>query len=591
MHLTTYGDYCKQKSSPTEYKFLFKKNLSLQSFPVILQPIRCIEIKTVKFRASPYQTLFQLQFALIQECPAVVHLELPMADWRSWELLDFDTHHYHDFLICTKYSEPTSRQTCNVRDFAQLYDVIHSINECQCDELCSSFGDCCFDYDLSFSMSKVQDLSADQGLLTLGNFVQCVPLQLPLTSGDLNQGLGFFLVSACPAGHHFQQECANVNTVPFPSYVHFIPVEIHGIVYRNVFCARCHNAPLKDGIMWGIEIVNPPDLNACMEIIERMDMATMYMAIDQIELYCGFDGYAGPIIHGFLQGPSRLGKVCVVSDPELYPHKKPQQSIADRTFYPDIRPSLPETIFDKHSFDSRHLEKKRVLEPLPHKLSPSQLVEKEFDRCTHALQHVSMKWPRAPDSNTGTGWDKIYFVKTKNGFKATNDVSSICTYCDSTLLLSVTTSTGLISRYLRVGESLLTSGQFLVFFDGSSSLNCSYFGDCNSEISGQKDSLIPFQAHVAISQTGSAISIFSLLCLAFIMITGKKTAKHASKRLHLSLILAKILFFASFTFELFLEKDCLPGHGHLAPCLSSLVFLLFCRLGSEDLHYDVETEE
>ena len=110
---------------------------------------------------------------------------------------------------------------------------------CRCDELCSRFGDCCFD---SKHVPNREN--------NVPNF-ECVSNVVLSERGDRPDEMQYFwMIASCPKDDtevpNGLRDLCEVQSLPSP------PVSDNrtGLVYRNKHCAQCHGVPDREKMTW-----------------------------------------------------------------------------------------------------------------------------------------------------------------------------------------------------------------------------------------------------------------------------------------------------------------------------------------------------
>ena len=95
---------------------------------------------------------------------------------------------------------------------------------CHCDNKCTLYDDCC----INSNFTRESD--------TIGKHLQCAIVE---KSNSISSHIGIFVVDNCPDSYWISERyklCNNNLSIAGP-YV----VDINGTVYKNKFCAECHN--------------------------------------------------------------------------------------------------------------------------------------------------------------------------------------------------------------------------------------------------------------------------------------------------------------------------------------------------------------
>ena len=104
--------------------------------------------------------------------------------------------------------------------------------ECSCDNRCVIFNDCCPDY--------VEACSDKVTLLDESELDKHSQMLLYMTKDYFDVGTTIYWVSRCPLGSvvDLREKCESHSKSTFLQY---IPVFVNGYVFRNMYCALCHN--------------------------------------------------------------------------------------------------------------------------------------------------------------------------------------------------------------------------------------------------------------------------------------------------------------------------------------------------------------
>ena len=489
----------------------YRKTLIRQMIPIEPLLAQCISIHPWN-PLNSHQSLDAVRIVTLQDCPNELSLLPKIHTWHSASILQ-SMHkpiNYHRDEICNRVQK-VEDFSCIYRDHSRLYDVTEMFTRCQCDAYCHIFGDCCYDHTrrvenvLPMSRESQSQEKAVPFMSEVANSLSCMNVELSDTYP--RHGMGFYMVGDCPEHKRdspLQAHCRLDISAENLTYIHYLPIEIHHIVYRNIYCARCFGADISQGEFWAIVFTAYKHYSICKQIMVMMSEMPE-LPLDLIKKYCGWKGFAGPDVpfNNVKQsmGPTRMGKYCLDKVTWLHSEKGHANNDSDLA-------SWYLTTFDK------------------------------LDDCRAAFINP----PRYQSL------DSIVFEKTYQGFRVLASLTDICKYCDAMALLSLTYRIGSIERYITPPSSVsLTDGRLVAFFQGS--FNCSFFKDCQNA----NDEWISADVHVAISQTGSVISIIVLLLLLFLM-SRKSFGKTESKRLQISLIVSKIFFFVSFSLSYLLRN-------------------------------------
>ena len=417
----------------------FRKTLTHQMIPIHPKLVGCISIHPWNPSHS-HLSLDAVRFVTMQDCPDELPLIRQLLTWHSASIEPFmhEPMHDHRDSICNRVKKEED-VFCVLRDHFQLYDVTEQLTKCQCDTYCHIFGDCCFDSNLrgedELSMLPKSQEEMVPFMSEIATSLYCMNMELSNTYP--RHGIGFYMVGDCPEHKrdtplqaHCQLEIDGKNL----TYIHFLPIEIHHVVYRNIFCARCFEADISQGKFWAIVFTAYKDYFICKQILVMMS-ENLALPLDLIKKYCGWTGFAGPVLSYNdklnSMGPTRMGKYCLDKVTWLHadnPH----------TNTSDFSPQFLST-FDDH------------------------------DACQAAFFNHS----RPPFQSL----DTLVFEKTYQGFRVIAGLTDICENCDAMTIVTLTTHISSIEQYITPLSSVsFTDGQLVAFFEGS--FNCSSLVAC-----------------------------------------------------------------------------------------------------------------
>ncbi len=150
-----------------------------------------------------------------------------------------------------------------------IYKVGSPPSPCRCDSLCKHFGDCCLDYEevceyvTNNTLDSMINKTKVRETLPLAEFIhltEMVKLQIPLDDSD---GAPYYrIVNQCPRHsqnvHGNDKEiCESLNN-PNPNDLLFIvPISANTLIYKNIYCAKCHEVPLQEMTVWEMTIICP----------------------------------------------------------------------------------------------------------------------------------------------------------------------------------------------------------------------------------------------------------------------------------------------------------------------------------------------
>ena len=199
-----------------------------------------------------------------------------------------------------------SHNSCEQRPLDALYDLHSGFVTCQCDEFCTKFNDCCSDYShVGYPNSSLAAASDQTDKL----FISCESIQFPQQS---HPGMGVYVVISCLANHEdtdYSHQCRGSGQLAF------IPVESHGIVYRNVYCALCNDIPPEDITPWRASTWGAVASTAlqCQRDMESSIGQVLANGTAEGDIDCFWrSGFSHPWEGNLLSGEHRLGKLCTI---------------------------------------------------------------------------------------------------------------------------------------------------------------------------------------------------------------------------------------------------------------------------------------
>ena len=149
----------------------------------------------------------------------------------------------HEFWTCRgRCQEPQQSYTFSM--------FMRGITNCQCDNLCLYLGDCCYDY---LHECKLQNYTLENGIKKQARiavhwkpYVQCVVVNIKAAiHGDFTayEETTIAMVATCPssADEHHIRLCNQSSSLA--NVWARTPVHWRGLLFRNIFCAACHDAP------------------------------------------------------------------------------------------------------------------------------------------------------------------------------------------------------------------------------------------------------------------------------------------------------------------------------------------------------------
>ena len=133
-------------------------------------------------------------------------------------------------------SSRTSLNTSTVECEEDYYTCgsTYSHRVCRCDRLCTQFGDCCADSQLAHN--------------TTGPEFACVSTSVQRTP---ESDTTYWMIASCPKGE-LAREHTGVAELCESQSLTSPPVSDNrtGLVYRNKYCAQCHDVPEKEHVTW-----------------------------------------------------------------------------------------------------------------------------------------------------------------------------------------------------------------------------------------------------------------------------------------------------------------------------------------------------
>ena len=118
-----------------------------------------------------------------------------------------------------------------------------------CDTYCMFIGDCCYDYLMECDKRK---LDIDSALTEQSNFYQNIKRYSSCGTNYLLQKRFRYMlqVSSCPSGDDNFKELCEGKTVKYLdsefAFPWYIPVIARGALFKNVYCAACHEIRLEE---------------------------------------------------------------------------------------------------------------------------------------------------------------------------------------------------------------------------------------------------------------------------------------------------------------------------------------------------------
>ena len=384
-------------------------------------------------------------------------------------------------------------------------------------------GDCCADFKDSTIASRISVEMKQNGSSSDDRMIdalRCISNEYADEGDPEKHGLGMYMVSDCQHRHerdHLRRQC-KIDIQPSHHLVlHFIPIEIDSTIYRNVFCARCYHANVRRGRFWTLKLGVPTVHDACAKLVIDMEMHSKVF-LDQVKWACSGNGFVVPNARSLTRGRSRMGMMCLVPSTGI-----PRETDA--------------------------LVKAAITESSKDEIDIHPLNVDEEDACARAIQK-SLSGPLRMDNHED---HPIFYAKIKSGFKIVNDVGEICQKCDALMRSLFTPNTDAIMSYFYdfSRDFGLNDGRMKVLFDAASLIDCHVLDDCELSVA------IPSTVHVAVSQTGTLVSIALLIILLRVVVAkqrDKNSSSSAPGRVQVCLIISKIIFFSCFFLSFILRR-------------------------------------
>ncbi|XP_074653545.1 uncharacterized protein LOC141907707 [Tubulanus polymorphus] len=123
---------------------------------------------------------------------------------------------------------------------------------CSCDESCVMMGTCCLDY---YALCKTQTYTTPMSISVSQNYAQfasCTLFRVPYFYRR-NKTYYYWSVAKCPRQTSAEEIEACENPLPIhddstmADLLSFIPISYSGILFRNVYCLRCHFSNINYG--------------------------------------------------------------------------------------------------------------------------------------------------------------------------------------------------------------------------------------------------------------------------------------------------------------------------------------------------------
>ena len=477
-----------------------------------------------------------LSLKLIQCEPWDIYLDQKMTDWMGETM--------HVCLLKDFGVNPES-QDCLTREPAFDPYVAGMTVDCQCDVFCHHFQDCCANA-LPLHMHRSQQ-DEDSKLLILGP-PSCISYQLP--PWEPTNTLGLFMIDQCPTNSQIPHQSVmrrhcliNVATDEL-SMFHFVPVEVDGVVYRNIFCAWCHSVQVQKAHLWSITFENSS--SECQKIVDRV-LEMELVSFSKAYRICLTEkrGFVSPLktdedpFNRITSGLHRMGKLCTLRDFESQPsdwtwlnssvamETKSQEPVHDHEFEAESDAEA-DAEADKEADTEADAEADTFLA--------------SYLECQKAVNLGVVQY-----INTFT----FGFVKMKYGFTLIRDVAQVCDKCQHALRYYFTTKMSAIDNFLtpKFRTNGFLDGSISMLFHSHEVVSCASLGVCEQEESGEKEKTSSPEILTALTKSGCLLSLASLLAVLFIFKHRGHFCSTEPKRLQFFLILSKSLFFLCLFFS------------------------------------------
>ena len=484
--------------TPWSQTFYTKHGLSVQSFPLwpVMPEIRHVFMRCVRFQVVSPDTLSELphfRFVRTKECPQWLSFKEKLQKIVKFDgdMLSLDKLCARDLLSRESFKDvedPT--RTCSTRNILHEYDIENQIKNCQCDIYCYHFGDCCSDKAyISLNMGmRHNDLFLNNEMLEV---FKCTSTQFP--DKKSHHDLGYYMISDCPKSyrnHSLRRHCIVNVEADHQTHLHYLPVVINEIVYRNIFCARCFSQDLEKGSFWDLffPFMKLASAERCQQFIDSV-LKEARILLSSFREFCKSLVLPVPKVISSMRGNTRMGRLCLTLD--RY------------------------TLNEKQSKDNFS-------------------VNDDISQCKKSINHAHL-----PGHKNATG--PVFYAKTNIMFTVVTNFEQICKKCDSMLLTLLSHSLANLEPYFYSTPWNMKPGQFSIFFDSPILLDCKFYEDCE-----KPGNLIPATAHIILSLTGCSVSVILLSILLYAMVSHQTLFSSEPKRLQGVFIFTKILFFTIF---------------------------------------------
>ena len=396
--------------SAVTIEFSFTDDRTYRAFPLNLPAqVGCILLavhENDRFQGPIHPAV---RLILGGDCPRYTELGRDIERWLSME----------SFCEQNKGND-VFHKSCKRQSRSQLYSVDTGLFGCQCDQACHDFNDCCLDETINWQPSKIDSINEEPWLSKdMIKALYCKSNEY--FDERLRHGLGFYMIADCPYDYEteLRRHCKATIDIEDQLVYHILPIQIGGILYSNIYCARCFGADLRRGQFWDLHIAHQSDPKKCSELTEIIRFNNP-VHLNTLKSHCSDELRSFPQFPGFLHGPTRVGKLCLV------PGSTHLEDMEDNFFANDC-PGLAMATFT------------------PKIGSP------------------------------------VAFLKVHGGFKAVSNIAEICHRCDALSLSLFTVFPKALRKYFTNYDGLSIDGRMLVFFDGDIIMNCETFKDCKSD--------------------------------------------------------------------------------------------------------------
>ena len=216
--------------------------------------------------------------------------------------------------ICPVQSNGLS-PPCAARSPDQRYLYHSSLITCQCDQYCSYFDDCCPDY-----------AGPNNTIFPDFEIIECTSRQFPV---DAFRQVGFYLVTSCLPKYRLTELEANCRypRMDFENNaIYHVPLAIGERSYKNAFCALCNDKVIEGNHFWQLELLGPNSedcFNLLKQVKENPQLDDLVRLTANKKCLRRVGGVAHPGLQ-FLEGPTRLGKMCLHAAVKQSFHRGPK---------------------------------------------------------------------------------------------------------------------------------------------------------------------------------------------------------------------------------------------------------------------------